>query len=72
MGERLGACREGTDVKGSMGTGHFWNWRKQGMVRAERGSRERPGRPAGSELWGLEATVRSTWRVHDQGATEES
>lgn len=40
MGERLGACREGTDVKGSMGTGHFWNWRKQGMVRAERGSRE--------------------------------
>lgn len=20
---------EGTDVKRSMGTGHFWNWRKQ-------------------------------------------
>lgn len=44
MGERLGACREGTDVKGSMGTGHFWNWEKtrygQSRERLEREARE--------------------------------
>lgn len=64
VGERLaGGLPEGTDVKGSMGAGHFRNWRKQGVVRAERGSGKKLGRLAGSEMWGLKATVRSTLRV---------
>lgn len=36
---------------------------KAGVVRAERGSGKKPGRLAGSEMWGLKATVRSTLRV---------
>lgn len=61
MEKQAGDRAQGTECEASTGTGHFGDWRKHGQSRER--LQGRGWEAAGSEMWGLKATVWSSLRA---------